>query len=135
MFEQEAIASTDAAPGEEQPDVIAQWKTTVQQFFSHEWENLRNLMRRLEESDWDGVALEPPTESPARPFHNRIVDEIATGSTAQAASEARAILEAQAQTFKRKQTLPEPVPAVAPGTGRLADLAARLESRMKRKGS
>ncbi len=135
MFEQEAIASPDSATNEEQPDVIAQWKSTVQQFFSHEWENLRNLIRRLEESDWDGVALEPPTEAAARPFHNRIVDEIATGSEAQAASEARAILEAQAQAFKRAQPLPEPVPAVVADTGRLADLAKRLESQLKRKGT
>ena len=134
MFEQEVTTSSDSSADDDQPDVIAQWKATVQQFFSAEWENLRDLIRRLEENDWDGVALEPPQAAPARPFHSRIVDEIATGTQAQAASEARAILEAQAAAFARPKTTPSPTAPVA-DTGRLADLAKRLESKMKRKGS
>lgn len=110
MFEQDAntqVESTDPSS----PDSIAHWKSAVQEFFSHEWDSLRDLMRKLEERDWDGVSLTPPPETATTSFHTRVVNEIA--------AEARSV----------------PEPPGAPDTSRLADLAKRLESQLKRKAN
>ncbi len=96
---------------------IAQWKNTVQDYFSGEWANLRELIRELEEHDWDNATLKLPEEDTGRvrtPFHTQIVEQL------------------------RSQNAPAPAPAepttapAPPENSRLADLAKRLEERMKR---
>ena len=110
MFDQDANIPTAPTHGAPSPDAIAQWKSAVQEFFSREWDSLRDLMRKLEEHDWDGANLTAPENAePAQPFHSRVVDEIA----------------AKARV--------EPELPAAPDTSRLADLAKRLESQLKRK--
>lgn len=125
-------ANSIAAPrdsGVPEPDAVAQWKSSVQEFFSREWDSLRDLIRKLEEHDWDGAALSVPSgkSESVRPFHERIVSEIAAEAQANAQLQTQAKAQAQAQ----EQAPPE-LPS-APDTSRLADLAKRIESQLKRK--
>jgi len=96
---------------------IAQWKNTVQDYFSGEWANLRELIRELEEHDWDNATLKLPEEDTGRvrtPFHTQVVEQLRSQSGPAPA---------------------EPTTAQAPlENSRLSDLAKRLEERMKRGG-
>ncbi|MFK7818570.1 MAG: hypothetical protein AB8G99_07620, partial [Planctomycetaceae bacterium] len=145
MFEQDNNSQADSATGESQPDVISEWKSAVQHFFSNEWGNLRDLIRRLEESDWDGISLEPPDGQPApRPFHSTIGAEIAAAHRASSAhaAQARTMAEMVPQVPARQPTVaaqpaPEstpPRPSTTIENTRLADLAKRLESQLNRSG-
>ena len=98
---------------------IAQWKNTVQDYFSGEWANLRELIRELEEHDWDNATLKLPEEDTGRmrtPFHTQVVEQLRS----------------------RSEPTPAPVApttaAAPPENSRLADLAKRLEDRLKRSG-
>lgn len=126
MLNQDANSTTaPQVSGDPEPNAVAQWKSSVQEFFSREWDSLRDLIRKLEEHDWDGATLSVPSgkSESVRPFHERVVSEIA--------AEAQANAQLQAQAQAREQTMPE-LPA-APDTSRLADLAKRIENQLKRK--
>jgi hypothetical protein len=143
MFDQDTNSQADSA-AETQADVISQWKSEVQDFFSNEWGNLRDLIRRLEESDWDGIALETRDgQSAPRPFHSTIAQDIAathrpTTPTVPVPSEnttppivARSLPVPSASADK---VTPARQPDTAIENTRLADLAKRLESQLNRSG-
>jgi hypothetical protein len=119
------LTTTPQVGGDPEPDAVAQWKSSVQGFFSREWDSLRDLIRKLEEHDWDGATLSVPSgkSESVRPFHERIVSEIA--------AEAQASAQLQAQVQPREEAIPA-LP-VGPDTSRLADLAKRIESQLKKK--
>lgn len=97
---------------------IAQWKNTVQDYFSGEWANLRELIRELEEHDWDNASLALPnkeTERERTPFHTQIVEQLRSRNTPPIAP--------------AEPAAPAPVENT-----RLSELAKRLEERMKRSG-
>lgn len=105
MFEEKVESPSAQGSG---PGSVAAWKAEVSAFFSGEWDNLRDLIRRLEEHDWDGAVLEAPAV-PARPFHERIAEQINVPELVS----------------------PSAAPSAPPESNRLADLARRLESRLK----
>lgn len=104
MFEQE-LQSQDAGAA----STIDQWKESVSRFFSGEWDNLRELICRLEEQDWDGVELTAP----------------------------RAAVPPPAPRIRHTQDVaspPQPAAETAEQT-RLDDLARRLERRLQEKSN
>ncbi len=97
------------------PEDIEQWKASVHDFFSREWDNLRELICRLDEQDWNGAKLEAPEEQTLQPFREQVFQQITAPATTRA---------------------PEPPvaqPIVNVESNRLADLAKRLEDRLKKK--
>lgn len=151
----------------------------MQDFFSREWDSLRELMHKLEDCDWSGVELTPPTEeqrSSAPAFRDLLVSQLNT--QAQVSHERARAQQARLQPpvaaapatpqlvpvpqqspgstvpvsvpaviddesgpalpFDEDRPAPlaaDPTPAVisTPETGRLADLAKRLEGKLKRR--
>ncbi len=106
------LNSTPIGPvlGEDQG--LATWKSAVEKFFSGEWDNLRELIRQIEETDWEDTILAPPersTRPQPEPFHAAVAQHLQASPV---------------------------TPAVDPpaDSNRLADLAKRLEARLKQKG-
>ena len=148
MFDSEAKSATPSAVTS--MESIAQWKVAVQNYFSGEWDNLRELIREIEESDWDNARLEIPNEPQQSgktrvPFHQQIAEQLRTQTQQQlVAAQARAVEPARTQP-KPVPELPQipkvpagssqdsdtPIAADPPKPNRLADLAKRLELRLK----
>lgn len=102
MFDPEA--NLGASPTSSPTESIAQWKNAVQNYFSGEWDNLRELIRELEERDWDNARLEIPEEEaqPRKtrvPFHQQIGEQLRR----QAEVQQQAMLEQQRILLKQQQ--------------------------------
>lgn len=93
---------------------VSTWRSEVQYFFQHDWEKLRKLILRMEEQSWGSGVTAAAT------------DRVETTRTIPNARDARHVAPAQTHVVAARESEQE-----VPKQNRLADLADRIEQRIK----
>ena len=134
MFDNSSQRATSSS------QAIADWRASIAEFFSGEWDELRKIVLNLEEASWhnDGVASEldsvdsGPLVKPADLPVSDLPVADAPGSHAppqESAAGTRTDFDALGSTGSR--TVAEPTSDASPAHNRLADLARQIEERLK----